>query len=203
MKWRFVLTFVLFSLASGVVRGDPIAIGLISFDVFIPASTSPPVQGINAFDIFNFTGPTFGGFLGSPYASDPLTLVNASLTVTPDNGSAQAFNLGNIGPGELLDTNGNPLVQFPAVDNFNSAIFSATLSPAVFKLSDGSTFDASALISADLTPTSGSFLQAGVDLVVIDAQLLQEPPVPEPSTVALLGTALAGMFWVFVRKRRN
>jgi PEP-CTERM motif len=203
MKRRVLLISAMLTLVPGLARADAIAIGLLSFDVFISASITPPILGTNAFDIFNFTGPTFGGFLGSPFASDPLTFENALLTVTPESGSPQAFNLGKIGPGELLDASGNPLVQFPAVDNFTSAIFTATLSPAVFPLSDGSTFEASGFISASLTPLSGPLLQAGTDSVVIDAQLLQAPPIPEPSAFALLGTALAGMFGVFARKRRN
>jgi hypothetical protein len=169
----------------------------LSFDVFIPASTTPPIQGTNAFDIFNFTGPTFGGILGEPFASDSLTLENASLTVTPASGAPQTFNLGNLGPGESLDANGNPLVQFPSMENFTSATFTATLSPTTFNLSDGSHFVASDTLSADLVPSSGSFLQASVDSVVISAQ-----PVPEPSVLVLLTTsALVEFFGVLVRRR--
>jgi hypothetical protein len=199
MKLRMLVIYLSLALAPGLARADPIAIGLLSFDVFIPSSITPPITGINAFDVFNFTGPTFGGLLGSPYASDPLTFENASLTVTPANGPSQVFSLGDIGPGELLDKNGNPPVEFPAAANFTSATFTATLSPADFRVSDGTTFDAFASVSATLTPSSGSFLQAGVDVVVINAQASQTA---EPSTLALAGTALTVMFYLFARKPR-
>jgi len=197
MTRRILLTLALLSFALGLARAEGIKIGLLSFDVFIPASTTPPVQGTNAFDIFNYTGPTFGGILGPPFASDSLTFENASLMVTPASGSPQTFNLGNIGPGELLDANGNPVVQFPSTDNFTSATFTATLSPTTFKLSDGSIFVASGALSADLIPSSGSLLQANVDSVVIFAT-----PVPEPSVLALFAPAIVGIFCVLVRRRR-
>ena len=194
---RILLTLALFSFGLGLASAEGIKIGLLSFDVFIPASTTPPVQGINAFDIFNYTGPTFGGTLGPPFASESLTFENASLMVTPGSGSPQTFSFGNIGPGELLDANGNPVVQFPSTDNFVSATFTATLSPTTFKLSDGSTLVASGALSAELIPSSGSLLQANVDSVVIFAT-----PVPEPGVLALLAPAIVGIFGVLVRRRR-
>jgi hypothetical protein len=115
---RILLTLGLLSCALGLARAEGIAIGLLSFDVFIPASTTLPVQGTNAFDIFNYTKPTFGGILGAPFASDSLSFENVSPHGDPQSGSPQTFNLGNLGPGEALDANGNPLIQFPSMEDF-------------------------------------------------------------------------------------
>jgi hypothetical protein len=193
VKRRVVLVLAAVLFASAVARADQIPIGLVSFDVFIPASATGP--GTNAFDIFNFTGPTFGPTVGPPYAADSLTFDNATLTVNFQGGSSQVINLGNIGPGELLDSMGNPVVQFPSTDSFTSAMFAATLSPASFMLSDGTTFRARASVSADVVPSSGSSLQAGVDLAVINAVV-----VPEPNTFVLVGPAT---IWAFVILRRK
>ena len=121
---RIVILVASLSLALGIARADNIAIGVLSFENLIPSSTTP---GINFFDIFNLSGSTFGPFAGSPYASDSLTFQSTTLTVNPDGGSPKALTLGDIGPGELLDTSGNPVIQFPTTDNFTSAILTATL----------------------------------------------------------------------------
>jgi len=198
VKRRVVLVVASVLLASALVRADQLPIGLVSFDVFIPASATGP--GTNAFDIFNYTGPTYGPTVGPPYAADALTFDNATLRVNLQGGSSQVVNLGSIGPGELLDSGGSPVVQFPSIDNFTSALFKATLSPTSFMLSDGTTFKASASVSAHLVPSSGSSLQAGVDLVVINAQPVTVTP--EPGTWVLVGTglALAALFSILGRR---
>jgi hypothetical protein len=108
--------------------------------------------------------------------------------------------LGNIGPGELLDPSSSPVVQFPSIDNFTSALFKATLSPTSFMLSDGTSFKASASVSADLVPSSGSSLQAGVDLVVINAQPVTVTPEPGSWVFVGTGLALATLFSILERR---
>jgi hypothetical protein len=196
MKRHIIFMLASVLLASAVARADQITVGLLSFDVFIPSSGTTP--GVNAFDIFNFTGPVYGPTVGPPYAADPLTLDNASLTVDFRGGSSQVIKLGNIGPGELLDSSGNPVVELPSTDVFTSALFTATLSPASFVLSDGTAFGARAPISVDLTPSSGSSLVAGVDFAVVNAT-----PIPEPNTLVLLGSTLIGIFGILRRKQRG
>jgi len=105
-------------------------------------------------------------------------------------GSSQVIDLGNLDPGELLDSGGNPVVQFPSTDEFTSAVFAATLSQSSFKLSDGSTFNAASSISVDLLPSSGSLLQAGVDFGTINAEPLTAP---ETDSANCLVIALAGI----------
>lgn len=198
MKRQVILILALL-FGSCLARASEIPVGFVSFDEFIPASGS--AAGINAFDVFNFTGPSFGPVVGPPYSADSLTFTSASLTVNFAGGSSQSFILGDIGPGELLDSSGNPVIQFPSTDNFSSAIFTATLSPTTFTLSDGTTFTASGSIPSDLTP-SGPRLIAGTDFAVVNAEQPQVTPVPEPGTLFLLVTALTGFLGLFLWKRR-
>ncbi|MGH9354068.1 MAG: hypothetical protein ACRD2G_18215, partial [Terriglobia bacterium] len=124
------------------------------------------------------------------------------LTVTFQGGATQTFNLGDIAPGELLDTNGNPIVQFPTTENFTSAEFTATLNPTTLTLSDGTSFTADGSITADLTPSSGSTLVAGTDFALINAEPVQVTPVPEPSSLLELGADLIAFcaFWLWKRR---
>jgi hypothetical protein len=175
-------------------QADPVAIGFLSFDPFI---------GTNAFDLYNLTGPVYGPLGGAdPYASDSLTFGNAMLTLNPDGGTSTTIDLGDVGPGELLDSSGNPVVQVPGDENFLSATFTATLAPASFSLFDASTstfstFDAATAISVSLTPSAGPDLEAGTDFAVIfadPAPVTPPNPVPEPPTGTLLVSGMLGFF---------
>ncbi|MEO8659819.1 MAG: PEP-CTERM sorting domain-containing protein [Bryobacteraceae bacterium] len=165
-----------------------IASGVVSFDVFIPSADQ--VTGVNAFNIYNFTGPTYGPILGTPYVATSLIFQDATLTLNVQGGSQQVINLGDIAPGLLQDNDGNPVVQFPATILFTSAIFQATLTPTSFLLSDGTTFLTSPSILLNLTPASGTVLVAGTDLAPIYLQS-EGSAVPEPGTLTLIGCGLA------------
>jgi len=202
MKWRLSLAFASMILVSTVAPADQIPIGYLSFDEFIAAGSG---VGINAFNLYNLTGPDWGqAFSPSAFASDGLTFDDASLTVNFQGGSSQVISLGNIDPGILSDSSGNPVVQFPSTDNFTSAVFTATLNQSSFTLSDGSTFVADESISADLLPSSGSSLQAGVDFVTIEAQSATAMPEYDRETTLtlLLWLALIGTVGI-VRRDRN
>ncbi|MDE3178379.1 MAG: hypothetical protein KGM47_01865 [Acidobacteriota bacterium] len=214
MKRRVVLILAFMLLGSGLARAGEVTIGLLSFDQLIPANGS--VAGINAFDLYNFTGPTYGPLVGPPYASDSLTFANAKLTVKYELACTtpicphviavftQSLDLGDIAPGELLDTNGNPIAQFPSTYLFLSSTLTATLSPTTFTLSDGTTFTAAGSITAGITLPSGSFLVAGTDFTAINAEQSSAIPTPEPSTLALLLADLIGLFiFSFLLKRRR
>jgi len=195
MKRHLVLVLLLLIIAATPAAASEIVVGLLSFDVYIPAGASP---GINAFDIYNFTGPTYGPFAGAPYVTDSLSLDNTLLTVYFQGGSSEtALGPDDLAPGELL-IGGVPPVQFPSTTQFVSATLTATLSQTTFTLSDGSTFTASPSISVDLTPSSGGVLVAGVDFAPIYAESVAAAT-PEPCTGVLLVLALVG---VGVRRRR-
>ena len=188
MKHRTLFISALIALFPEIGRAGTVAIGLLSFDVFIPSSVTPPVPGINALNLLNATGPTFGGLLGSPFANELLTFRDSSIVVTLGSGPRRVFELGDVKPGQLTDLAGNPPVQIPATTDIASAIFTGTLDPSIFQTSMGSTFDPSELITATLTPSSGMFLQAGVDSVILYAE-----PVPEPSSFCLLAISLSAL----------
>ncbi len=114
-------------------------------------------------------------------------------------GASQTFELGNIGPGELLDSDGNPVVQFSSSSQFTSATLTATLSQTTFALSDGSTFNASPSISVELTASVGGLLVAGVDFAPIYAEARSRAATPEPGTLILLPL---GLLAVAALKRR-
>ena len=164
---------------------DTIQLGALSYDTFIPAGAGSP--GVDAFDIANLTG-AFSLAPDFPVA-DSLTLQAAVLTLTFSDASQQIVNLGDIGPGFLLDGSGNPLVQVPGDDVFASAELTATLSALRFMLSNGSTFTAgTASIDTLLLPSSGNTLTVDVDQTIIN---VSAPTVttPEPASVCLMGAA--------------
>jgi len=174
-------------------------VGALSYDTFIPAGNGSP--GVDAFDLANLTGayslpPDFP-------VSDSLTFGSASLTLTLSDLSQDVIPLGDIGPGFLLDQNGNPIVQVPGDDVFNSAEFTATLSPLMFALSDGTSFTAG-LSSIDvlLLPSSGQTLTVDVDQTTIGATGTSPTITPEPASSNLLLLVLLGLLWGRYRKQR-
>jgi hypothetical protein len=194
---RQILFAVLLSLAWMPAAKSGVVLGLLSFDVVIPAGISSP--GISAFDIFDFTGAAYGPLAGLPYAADSLTLDNVVLTALLSGGGEQTIDLGDIGPGELLESNGSPVVQVPGSWQFTSATLTGTLSQPTFTLSDGSTFTASPSISVSLTPSSGGLLTAGVDFSPIYAEAATGA-VPEPGTLLSLPLGLLAV--AAIRRRR-
>lgn len=172
-------------------RAD-IFLGALSYDTFIP--TSAGVPGVDAFDIANLTG-AFNLAPDFP-VTDSLTFQSSVLTLTLSDSSQQVFNLGDIGPGFLLDGSGNPVVQVPDDESFISAEFTATLSPGTFALFDGSIFTAnSASIDALLSPSSGPTLQADIDQTTISVSGSGTTVTPEPSYLLLVATGLSALIW--------
>jgi len=188
---------VTFGLLTPAVRASTIAVGVLSFDTFIPpgGDGSP---GVDAFDIVNLTG----GFSLPPDfpVTDSLTFEDAILTLTLSDSSEEVFDLGDIGPGFLLDGSGNPVVQVSSDESFTSAELTATLSPTTFMLFDGSMFSAdSSALDVLLLPSSGSTLTVDVDETTIDVSSAAAASTPEPARAALV---LAGCFGLFFWSRR-
>ena len=171
-----------------LLSADIINLGFISYDQLVPPGTGP---GVNAFDISNFTGDPLGGGFALPpdfpvYTF--LTFTNASLTL--NDGSPMMIDLGAIAPGPLTPP---AELQFPDTTSFSSAVFSATLSQTSLLLSDGTTFITdSPTITATILPASGPSLSPG-DFAVISTTG-SVSTVPEPSSFALIGTAVLCLF---------
>lgn len=187
-----IIVLTALGLLAPMAHGDTISVGVLSYDTFIPpgGDGSP---GVDAFDIANLTG----GFSLPPDfpVTDNLTFEDAVMTLTLSDSSQQVFDLGDIGPGFLLDGSGNPVVQVSSDESFTSAELTATLSPTSFMLFDGSTFTAdSAALDVLLLPSSGPTLMVDVDQTTIDVSSAPEASTPEPSGTALVLTGCLGLF---------
>jgi hypothetical protein len=195
--------FALHALVSGAAillsfplaaRSDIMDIGVLSFDVLIPPAGVS--SGVNAFDIYNFTGdPNLSGYALPPDfpVLNFVTLQNASLLF---NGTGSPVALSDIAPGQLGSA---PL--FPGDTLFTSALFTATLSETVLSLDGGGTFIADPTISATLLPSSGPDLVAGTDLVVLQATGTLYV-LPEPGAAALMAFAIIASLAIARRRRR-
>ena len=178
---------LLLSLCLGApAEGSTINLGLISFDVFIPAGAGP---GVNAFNLSNFTGdPGGGGFALPPDfpVFTGVTFLNASLTLAHES-VTDVVLLGDLLPGSYSPLN----LLFPDTTLFTSATFSATIDSPSLLLSDGSTFQAGSLnLIATLIPSAPGPLSAGTDLLVITVSDEVVSNIPEPSTTLLIGAGL-------------
>jgi len=195
-SWKRLTAFacvVGFCLIPTAAKADLISLGVLSYDTFIPGGLGSP--GVDAFNIANFTGP-FNLPPDFP-VTDNLTLQGATLTLFQNGQTPQVLMLGDIGPGFLLDSFGNPVVQVPDNELFTSAEFTATLSVTQFALASGGSFVAnSAAIDALLLPSSGPSLTADVDQTLIEAAgAFPTVTTPEPAGVVLLLSILVLCIW--------
>jgi hypothetical protein len=181
------LALAVFCLFSTIGRASIANLGALSFDTFIPSAGN--LVGVNAFNISNLSGafslpPDFPVF-------DNLTFQSATLKLS----NGQTFTLGDIGPGFFLDQIGNPVVQVPADQIFQSAELKLTLSATAFMLSDGTLFQAgSNSIDIFLMPSVGQNLTADIDQSTITAQVGS----PEPATSSSVLILLA---WIVCKRR--
>src|SRR5688500_3442859 len=110
-------------LCSVATKGDSINLGFVSYDVLIAGDAESP--GVNAFSISNFTGDPrtcwFSLAPDFPFYSSPF-FTGASFTLTLD-GLVSVVHLGDLGPGSFS----SPSLEFPSIQLFSSAVFSATL----------------------------------------------------------------------------
>jgi len=187
-----LLAWTLAPASTHAAHADSLALGVVSFDVFLPGDGDAP--GVNAFNIFNLTGdPAAGGFALDPDfpSYTPVTLLDALLTLVVD-GATQVVPLGDIGPG-LLDPAAFGLL-FPDTVSISSLVLSATLSTTALLLGDGTPFlAASPVLSLTMLPLAGGAFVPGLDLLVIGVAAAGPMPVPEPGALALLAAGLAGL----------
>jgi hypothetical protein len=182
-------------LSATAARADILELGTLSYDTFIPESQDFP--GVDAFNISNLTGafslpPSFP-------ALDNLTFQAATLTLFSSGQAPQLFSLGDIAPGFLLDQFGNPIIQVPGDETFQSAEFTATLSASSI-LEPGGTFTAgSNAIDVFLLPSQGPDLTPDDDQTTIS--VTGQMSTPEPASWSLLLIVFAWVAWT-LRKRR-
>ena len=141
--------------------------------------------GLNDFTVNNYTG---SNNLGVFPVADNVSFDSIVLTATESDSSVLTFNLGDLGPapGTVVSP------TFSSSINFTQVVFTATLNPSTFTLTDTSTFVANPSLTFTLLPSGGTFLVAGTDLGVINAVSLS--PTPEPSTFILSAFGLLGIF---------
>jgi len=175
-----------------IAQAETINVGGLSYDTFITAGGSSP--GVFAFNIANLTGD----YGLPPYfpVTDSLTFGSAILTLTFNDLSQDVIDLGDIAPGFLLDGNGNPIVQVPGDEVFDSAELTATLSPLSVMLTDGTEFTAdSSSIDILLLPSVGSNLTVDVDSTTIDVTGTVTVATPEPASGVLVLAGFCGLAW--------
>lgn len=201
-SWRYPRSVFLISLLLYVslmvppVWADIITVGVLSFDTVLPGP-----DGVNGFDIDNFTGDPSGG--GSALPPDfpvltPLIFQNSAIILTYADGTTENIPLGEIGPGFFPDLSG--ALQFPDTTEFQSATLTGTFSESPFLLSDGRFFNPDTLVfSAELLPSIGTVLVAGIDFTLIEATGTFTP-VPLPAVWLLFGSGLVGL-GALMRKR--
>jgi hypothetical protein len=185
---------ILCVVGTGAARSDVVNIGTFSFDPLNPAADGSP--GTNDFGFSNLTE----AFALPPEFSvvDALTLTNLQVSLFGPS-APHPLMLGDFGPGFYTP---DQLVFLDTVQ-FTGAELDATLNQTSFTLSDGSFFLANTnAVRATLTPTSGSFLNPGVDLVDISVSGTVVAATPEPRRgvflLMFLGSAI-----IALRIRRN
>jgi hypothetical protein len=197
-RFRHFAGGIAFCWLATTIQAATVAVGTLSYDTFIPAGNGSP--GVDAFDLSNLTG-AFSLPTDFPVI-EALTFGSATLTLTLNDLSQTVFTLGDIGPGFLLDQNGNPIVQVSGGQAFHLAEFSATLSPLTFTLSDGTSFTAgSSSIDVLLSPSSGQTLVVDVDQTIIGVSRAAQPITPEPASLSLVLPVLLALAWGIQRRR--
>jgi hypothetical protein len=194
-------TIILISILLTARVGDAatVAVGTLSYDVFLPGSSDGP--GVNIFSIANLTGdPASSGFALPPElpAFTPITFLNARLDVTGDVN--QQIPLGDLSPGFFTPFE----LAFSETVHFTSAVLIAKISPLTLVLNDGSLFHASDAIRVELGSSTG-LLVAGASLSVIELSDDQGDVVPEPAATVPLAClfTVAGMYRHRRRRSQN
>ncbi len=180
---RKCIPLLIAALASVVASADTVTLGTVNFDL-----TGLP--GTATVDIANQTGPNSSTFPDTTFpVSTAVSFSNLALTLDFSGGSTQSFGASyfTLSP-DGLSFDGATISISTAV---TAVVLTGDLSPTVFTLNDGSTFNASPSFKATITDPSGTLMDG--DFAIIDAVSGTGPPpvIPEPGTWMLLGIGVA------------
>jgi hypothetical protein len=187
---------VLACAVSQPAEATPIAVGLISFDTFIPGP-----GGTDAFFVSNLTGdPSAGGSALPPDFPVVTFLTFDSPLISWSGPTGSPFDFGGVGLGPGSH-DPDPQIQFPDTTQLFSATFTAMLRPPSFQLADGRWFTTvSPAVTATLTDPSGALVPGDFVLLSVDAHEVINSAVPEPASLALLACGLTAYG---LRRRRK
>jgi hypothetical protein len=183
------LAFVLSSAVGAFASQIPI--GYVSWDVPFPGNSGQ-------FDITNLTGPNSSAPVFPVVSS--VSLTDLSLHVDFVTGPASDF-----GPGYFtlsadgLSWDGAGIAIGGSNPLPTHAVLTGKFSPLTITLDGGGTTTILDSFTADIVPSSGRTLGDGDLAVIYATEGTSTTPVPEPTTMTLIGTGLLG---VFSRKRR-
>jgi hypothetical protein len=187
------LALCLLTVSPSIASASSINIGYVSWDVVFPGNAGQ-------FDITNLTGANSVA-LGDPSfpVVTPVNLGSLSLTVHFDNATTQVFGPATFTlSGDGLSFNGSAIPIGGANPHPTDATLTGTFSPLSLTLDDASTVNIEAAFTATISPSVGTLLSDG-DLAIIQATTTSGGgggggnPVPEPGTMALIGSGVAGL----------
>jgi len=191
LKTLCVVGLTVFALAVSAPRAaaGTINIGFVSWDLIAPGSNG-------SFDITNETGANAVA-LGDPAdfpVDSAVNLSSLSLVVNFSDGSSSTFGSAYFTlAADGLSFNGGAIPVGGANPRPTSATLTGTFSPLSLTLFDASTVSILSGFSTTITPSSGRTLLDGDSALIVATTSDTTPPVPEPTTLVLFGTGLAGL----------
>ena len=187
-----LLVATVVGLFSTLALAGEVPIGFMSYDVVAPGEAQ--------FDVTNQTGINSSTFPDMTWpVTTPVSLTITSLVMNLTSGPPLTFGPGyfTLNP-DGLSLDGTAIMLSSLTGAPVSATLTGTFGATNLTLNDGSHLTIDPNFSVSLTDFSG-LLQDG-DFVIIDGSY--SSPVPEPATLAVLGSGLGSFVLLWRRKRK-